>query len=298
MDKNVLARNLLILAQLDELLAPLKERGIPVILLKGVALIVTVPEYAGERLMDDIDLLIPQARLKEARTVLSSLGYTPVPEDPCALRHPAKTAPVDIAGRLWYLDGRENDRIFEECVPVKGREKEFPSPALLAPVDAYIHTFAHAAVHHGIKMQKWLRDIELIRERRGEEIDKKALEDKLRHYGLAPFHDIFFGGGIAPHPWSRPFYRRLLSHPVPGKGHVLRFLALPFKKKPSYLWETLFPPEDFLRDRYLLTGKSRTRFYRILRPVFLFAQLLMFSAHTVVRMAAIWHRGRQTIRQD
>ncbi len=71
-----LARNLLLRAHLQQLLQVLAERGIPVIVLKGVVLDELYPQ-PGLRPFGDIDLLMRPSDLPQGEELLRSLGFLP-----------------------------------------------------------------------------------------------------------------------------------------------------------------------------------------------------------------------------
>ncbi len=78
-----IARRMYYRAELGRVLVALGERGIPVIVLKGAALVETVYTDPGVRPMADLDLLVPDALAHDAQALVSSLGYRPggSPED-------------------------------------------------------------------------------------------------------------------------------------------------------------------------------------------------------------------------
>lgn len=63
--------------------------GIPVLLLKGAALVRTVYRDPGRRSMGDVDLLVPPERWRQALEVVDRVGARPVdaPDRPATLRH-------------------------------------------------------------------------------------------------------------------------------------------------------------------------------------------------------------------
>ena len=77
----VLRKNIAIYRELHGVLAELQNGGIPVILLKGVALAEIVYPDVALRPMSDIDILVKKADLHSAVAVLSKLGYTSLHPD-------------------------------------------------------------------------------------------------------------------------------------------------------------------------------------------------------------------------
>jgi len=75
------ACNLCLYRELGSVLEALRDAEIPVIILKGAALAVTLYPNIGLRPIGDVDLLVPQARLSEALACLKALGYIePIPD--------------------------------------------------------------------------------------------------------------------------------------------------------------------------------------------------------------------------
>lgn len=72
------ANNMMLYHELARVLAALDESGIPVVVLKGAALAVTVYEDIGLRPMGDLDLLIPFESLPTAIKTMEACGYAKV----------------------------------------------------------------------------------------------------------------------------------------------------------------------------------------------------------------------------
>lgn len=104
------------LAGLASVLAGLASAGIPVMPLKGLAMILFVYRDMGVRPMADLDLLVPPERFLEARETLEGLGFAPRLQDPRGLA----TAPghVDHSVALRRPGGLEIDLHYfalDEC---------------------------------------------------------------------------------------------------------------------------------------------------------------------------------------
>jgi hypothetical protein len=69
------ARNQYLLARLRQVTRALRGVDIPVVLLKGSALIAEAPAYAQVRYLDDVDLLVREADHDRAAAVLERLGF-------------------------------------------------------------------------------------------------------------------------------------------------------------------------------------------------------------------------------
>jgi len=105
------ARNARIFAELARVLGPLRRAGIPVILLKGVAVTAAFFGDIGLRHMRDIDLLVPVDARARALALLEGLGYRLGAGAPADLRArgrragllPAGATPLsrELTGRLY-----------------------------------------------------------------------------------------------------------------------------------------------------------------------------------------------------
>jgi hypothetical protein len=220
--------------------------------------------------MEDIDLLVRPGTLTAARQALAGMGYEPAPEDPFAMRHSSKGAPVDIADGIWYLDKAGTERIFDDSIELKGFYGAF---SRLRAEDLYIHVLAHGAVHHAEVSAKWKEDLLLIKENWGGSMDWEEVGKKLKLYGFERAAEVYLSGRA-----DTSFYGRLLSSAEnPLKGHVSRFACLPAKKKAAYLAAALFPSKEFLEGRYNLKSASEVFFYRMFRPFLLLANLASFA---------------------
>ena len=279
MDKNILARNLLILNQLENISSELLKRSLHVCVLKGAALMLAFPDYAKERLMEDIDMLVRPSELSEVRKLFLSMNYTPVNGDPCAMKNPSAIAPVDIIDNIWYLDADENKQLFDEAKAFR-LAKPFSAFFHLKLEDFYIHVLAHGALHHAEDNIVWKKDLSLIWEKWGKTIRFAEIEAKLKQYGFQRAVDTYMSPDLA----EDSFYRRLLnSENNPYKGHIARFIFLPSKKKVRYLYSSLFPAKDFLKNRYNLKNGTEVFYYRLLRPFLFFSNLAGFALRTFLQ---------------
>lgn len=67
--------NMMLVTELKKILNALNNANIPVIVLKGAYLIKEIYPCINQRQMADIDLLLPQEKILEARKILGNLGY-------------------------------------------------------------------------------------------------------------------------------------------------------------------------------------------------------------------------------
>jgi hypothetical protein len=149
----------------------------------------------------------------------------------------------------------------------------------LKPEDFYIHVLAHGALQHAEDSAAWKKDLSLIWSHWGKSIKWAEVEAKLKQYGFQEAVDTY----MAPELADESFYLRLLNmKDNPFKGHIARFIFLPSKKKVSYIWSSLFPGTEFLKNRYSLKNGAEVFYYRLLRPFLFFSNLARFAARAVM----------------
>ena len=71
-------KNIYLRSEFRKVLGSIKEIDIPVIVLKGAALLETIYQNTALRPMSDIDLLVPEDKADEVQSLVMSLGYTPI----------------------------------------------------------------------------------------------------------------------------------------------------------------------------------------------------------------------------
>lgn len=154
-----LERNLACESQLEQLIAMLDSVGVQPVLLKGAAAIVGgLYPTAGERMISDLDILVPAEKLSDILANMRAAGYRPVeigrelvengewqalshhypplvgPGLPAAVE--LHLQPVDLA----FVDLLPGDEVFRNAVTLRWRGKDclIPSPD---------HFLAHNVIH-------------------------------------------------------------------------------------------------------------------------------------------------------
>lgn len=153
-----MARGLYLRTELGRVLAALAAEDVPVVLLKGAALVETVYPHVGLRPMGDLDLLVPREDVERAHEAVRALGYevkgAKVQERDddawlATIHHhlplvlPATGAVVELHHRIlvdrhgWDVDG----------VWARARPLDASPPRLVpAPEDLFLHVAAHFAL--------------------------------------------------------------------------------------------------------------------------------------------------------
>ena len=157
---HTLAVNTGVHAELARLLEHFQRADIPVVLLKGAALLQTLYPDAGQRPLGDIDLLIPLERVEDAGAYLVEAGYALLPElhpgfgrryhvEQAWLRRHPPHQQIDLH---WHLFGRPYYRrrtsidwfwAQSRCLP----QGQLPA-RIFSPEAQLLHLAAHAMLHH------------------------------------------------------------------------------------------------------------------------------------------------------
>ena len=185
-----LARNRLMLLELDEILKGLGELQIEVILLKGAVFSRTLYEDIGIRPMSDLDILLHKADIEKAVELLSQRGYyEPVLHQRDMLK---KEVSHDIHLRQinlphldvevhWLLGGGEGFRQKVDMDWFWQTRMQFgdgqPGVYVLSPTATVLYLCAHLAFQHGIGMSTllWYVDIARFLEKYSDEINWEEL---------------------------------------------------------------------------------------------------------------------------
>jgi hypothetical protein len=242
-----LHRSQRVLTHAGPALKALARAGIPVLALKGLAMVLAVYRDLQSRAMADLDLLVPPERIHQAVTVLQPLGWSlrdPHPagfdrspghvDHSVTLRHPER---VEIDLHYYSLDENrvpgDDDRLWERSRPQQllGAECRVPCPEdLLLGVCA-----------HGYRMQRgvprWVADARLLLQT---PVDWDLVLEETRRRRM-----------VLPLLTTLGYLSRNLQAPVPAR--VLQAL----EAEPLALWE----PLDFaVRAATPLDGRLRRVF--------------------------------------
>lgn len=192
-------RNLLLLRELGVCLRELTAAAVPVIVLKGAALIETVYGNVALRPMGDVDLLVQRRDLPTTRHTLEALGYEARRvethpgvlteyENEVAFCKPGKLDTwVDVHWGLfdspYYQDRIAMDWFWETARPASIAGV----PALVLGREALlIHLCGHLALHHMNTGLLWWYDVAEVLEGYRAELDWPALLARTQEYGLLP----------------------------------------------------------------------------------------------------------------
>jgi hypothetical protein len=230
--RQITARYLYSRTELIGILAALEAQGIPVIVLKGAALVGTVYREPGMRPMSDIDLLVPEHRVEEAQSVVQGLGYCPSVDEAnqeghwSAHQHLPKLMqaerPVvaEVHRHIVRLDSPLVFDINEFWSRAQKTTFDGVSAYALSPEDLLLHlclNFFRDRRFHSVRALCQLCDIAEVIRHYGP-MDWDALVTRGKSYGVA-----------GPLACSLGITRALLDAPVPAE--VTRSLAPQMKEQ-------------------------------------------------------------------
>jgi len=209
------ARSLRCCAALIRMVEALKERGVPVVALKGPALSAAAYGDPCLRSFADLDLLVRPRDLELALDVLRSLGYHPVlPRErrdshrppwsvrDITLQHPRSGLLLDLHWRL--ARSRADLRLpvedlFADSQPLQVLDRQVPCPGHL---HQFVYLCSHGANHGWSKLEHLRALAELVTKH--PELDQVECFDRAEEWGVgrrARMAVLLLNGlGV---PWSR-----------------------------------------------------------------------------------------------
>ncbi|MBI4246695.1 MAG: nucleotidyltransferase family protein, partial [Candidatus Rokubacteria bacterium] len=185
--------------RLGEVLAAFQAAGVPVLVLKGMALAEPLYGNPALRPMDDIDALVRRSDVARARAALEALGY----QAPASFAHEVHHRAASMfarAGRAGGPPARLDlhwDLVDAKSSPVAWRwadgvwDRARPAALgegamrVLAPTDALLHACVHLTVNHGLQGLVWRLDIAMMARAWRDAIDWDAVVQAARDARLA-----------------------------------------------------------------------------------------------------------------
>jgi hypothetical protein len=187
------ARNGILRRQTLEAAAALNRRGIVPAVLKGGRWLVADPQRTAERIMADIDLLVPADDLARGGEALEALGYRPVPEDASMPAHavtlarPGALATIDLHHTPGPLAGIiSGTEVLAGAAPAEAEAAVLvPRPTHQALVGLIGSEIVGPNYHLGVLALRPLHDLSVCGGPRGAAIDWGAIRARLEPWGLA-----------------------------------------------------------------------------------------------------------------
>jgi hypothetical protein len=297
---NNACHNILLLKELEKILIALKNENIPVMVLKGAALLENVYSNVALRPMNDIDILVKKESLPKINIVLKKCGYfnlgkdtikTEVAVSPylnsAVYKKPSfegcflhvhwhlvnTTIPVEM-----YYDKIDMVKIWKEAEPTRIGGTE---ALTLAPHHFLIHLCEHALNHFFDKLIL-LYDVHIFIERNLDRFDWKKFVDETLNFNLArpAYYTLYFTTKffetqvpdyvlerLKPAKFSfgeRKFVSSVLNGKLPSYFPFLIYLAMSkgIFKKIKFIWRHIFPPLEVVNHmRIFSDSESGFAFY-------------------------------------
>ncbi|HUS94202.1 MAG TPA: nucleotidyltransferase family protein [Patescibacteria group bacterium] len=277
--------NLLALHELTKILDALMPLKIPVVLLKGIALLHSVYDNYAFRPMFDLDLLIQFKHLEQIVAALTIVGYQQLHPEPfhnyqglfwnevlLVNSGPSKMQ-VELHWNLvdnpHYARKLKTEKLIARC---RIKHEAGYDLLLLAPDDQILHLCIHNAYHHQNRLQRSLVDIAFVANHFSDEINW----DRLANSAIANDMTLAVATNLtlAANEWFAPVPMEILQH-LEKTGIEIRerfyflgqrseflklgrtLITLPgLKSKIFFILGQLFPDRDFMVWRY---GNGSTR---------------------------------------
>lgn len=283
------AFNLLLLAEARRIIDSAAEREIDLIPMKGITFIDRIYTI-GERPITDIDFLACEDRISDLKPLMEKLGYGKY--ESCLPKDFAR----DFSGETKFTTGRGELPIEVEFHwdispgPELKKGFSFDAPTLWAlssekdgrlaltlEGEILYHIF-HLAIRHSFSRLLWLLDLHYLISSSAP--DWNLLAELFRKTGLTPAaaHTLRFLHGNfntdIPDTFKKPAARvdgkslitdKLIVKALAGNATVKKSGIIPFllsERGPAFLFNTLFPPPEFLRERYPGVPASLRFLYR------------------------------------
>ena len=287
--------NVYLLHQLDEVVQRLKARNVPILALKGVALMATVyNQNLALRPLRDIDLLIRPAHLQVTLAVLDDLGYRPTGVEPQSgtaaafesqlrlLKSGSLETVLEIHWSLFDSPYYQN-RLSLDWVWENARAVELQGVALTIPGNEahLLYLCAHLWLHHQGAGVLWLHDIAQVMAAGRDDIDwsqvlaqaqslelvlplKRVLPVVAAQYGVAPAAGVLRQlDRLQPSPTEAQAFAGLAAEHLPVASRFWTDLrGMPnWADRARFAWSNLMPSPAYMRFRYRIANSWLLPFY-------------------------------------
>lgn len=281
-------RKQMVVRELHQVARSLAPIDFPVVLLKGAAYIAQGLALADERMVSDVDLLVPNERLAEVEAQLRDAGWALIDVDPYDERYYREWShelpPMRFPGHALELDLHHGilppiSRITADPAPLFAAARMLPGSAfrVLAPEDQILHACVHVFVDSDLADR--LRDI----------VD---LDGLLREFARQPgFWDRLCARagtlGLGRSLWYGLRYSSLLTAmPVPAtawralEAHAPSALV---RRLMDWLVANAIPPAPF--DERAPLGLSLARALAVIRYFWIRMPLPILVRHAAIKSA-------------
>ena len=267
------AHNALLFHELARLLDAFQRHSVPVVLLKGAALAVSLYPEAGLRPMNDLDLLIQPEQLGQALDAARECGYRAQkvtyhavlwggPRDRVTVEIHWSLIPEGQTGNAAWFWGR--------LAPWSLEGRSWPCAAALDPAANLLYLAAHLVLQHGASNPRlvWYYDLHLLLTHQGNELDWPAILEQARRLGWSAALLSALQGAVerfaSPVPQTVLAALRLDAAHAPARppalpadeaGSIRRWMLsaqarLGWRERLLGLWRLLVPLPEYMRWSY------------------------------------------------
>jgi len=257
-----LAKNMVILKELDSLLKYLNESHILIILLRGASFLKTIYSDIGLRYFDDIDIFIKHDHYEKIRKILKKNGFSSLPFYPD--RYLKDSMNIDLHTNLFnisrirsrgYAVKINDEEIWKDARSI---ENHYPNVLSLSPYDNILTLSLHS-LKHSYAQLIWFVDMNEIISQNKDNLNWDKLLQRAELFNLtrplyysllylkkkmnSPIPDFVFNKNMK---WSylekRTLNFLLKNEKIERYGELLFIYGIPKKShKLKYLFELLFP---------------------------------------------------------
>lgn len=257
-----LAKNMIILKELDSLLKYLNNSQIPIILLRGASFLKTIYSDIGLRYFDDIDIFIKHDHYEKICEILKKNDFSPLPFYPD--RYLKDSINLDIHTSLFnvsriksrgYAVKINDEEIWKDARSI---ENHYPNVLSLSPYDNILTLSLHS-LKHSYAQLIWFVDMNEIINHNKDNLNWDKLLQRAELFNLtrplyysllylkkkmnSPIPDFVLNKNMK---WSylekRTLNFLLKNEKIERYGELLFIYGIPKKShKLKYLFELLFP---------------------------------------------------------
>ncbi len=297
------ARTLAAKTSLPEVFDAFERAEIPLVLLKGIALIDTIYEDPGLRPLTDVDVLIHPEKFDKARAVLSAVGFESwedhedhMERGPLVLELHTSASGSDRIGGRRFAAHLSTESIWERALPRRGDPPQVLYPS---PEDHFLYLCRHL-LKHSYEGLIWFTDLAGFIHKHQEDLDWKILFHRAREASLEStlIFVLRFLDQVLGEPLPPPVVAEITKTPsgrmersmLERLGHrlevgpVANFILLGtirgYSDRLSFFWESCFPQHDIMRQIYPSYRPNLRAWYCALRTF----QLIGLGVATAVRL--------------
>ena len=257
--------NALLLMQLEKWLTRFEAANIPMIVLKGAALIALVYERTTLRPMSDVDVLVSRADFERAGRLMQAAGFTPYREVTGDTESTIRTQTLWLNPKLpsggielhWHLidSGYYANRVPIEWFWEHTLEARLDAQRvrIFAPEAQLLHLAAHLELHHAGVGWLWVYDIAALIHKFGGALDWGLIVDTAERFEWGQSLRVAleraqttFGVVV-----SERVNARLETLRATRQERLARVLAEPTAHQAAFLFDGLHQRDWRARARYL-----------------------------------------------